>query len=445
MNDAASPPRDPESVLRERSYRVLLVLAAIVGVIVSLASWAFLEAVHYAQVWVFEDLPGELGFSGVPTWWPLPVLALAGVVVAFAIERLPGRGGHEPSEGLKSGPPTLPVMLPGVLLAAFASIALGLVLGPEAPLIALGSGLGILAVRTARRDAPDQAVAVIAAAGSFAAISSIFGSPVIGAIIIIEAAGLGGPTLPLVLLPGLLAAGMGSLVFVGMGRLTGLPTKAYAIEPLDLASYPHPSLAAFAWTILLSVAAALLVFAIIRLGVATKRLTVRRPFVVIPVVALAVAALAIAFFEATGEPTNLVLFSGQEAMGQLVQQAAGLSLGTLALLIVLKGLAWGLSLGAGRGGPTFPALFLGIVGGLLAAHLPGMAQTPAIAVLMGVACVSVLRLPLSSIVIASIVSGAGVGAAPLVIVGVVVAFLVIVGLSSRFAAKDQAPAPSSAP
>jgi len=436
MSEVAAQPPETASVVRERSYRGLLVLAAIVGVLVSLASWGFLEAVHYTQVWVFKDLPGELGFAAVPTWWPLPVLALAGVVVAFAIVRLPGKGGHEPSKGLQAGPPTRPIELPGVMLAAFATLALGLVLGPEAPLIALGTGLGILSLRLLRRDAPDRALAVIAAAGSFAAIASIFGSPIIGAIIIIEAAGLGGPTLPLVLLPGLLAAGIGSLVFVGMGSVTGLSTSAYSIGALTLAAYPRPNLAAFGWTIALAIVAALVTFAVVLLGRATMRLVVRRPFVLVPVAALVVAALAIIFFEITGEPVDLILFSGQDGMGPVVQHAATLSLGTLAFLIVFKGLAWGLSLGAARGGPTFPAIFLGIVGGLLAAHLPGFAETPAIAVLMGVACVSVLRLPLSSIVIALVISQAGVGAAPLVIVGVVVAYLATVGLSSRLAPAD---------
>jgi len=436
---AADPP-DAASVVRERSYRSLLVLAAIVGVVVSLAAWCFLEGLHYVQVWVYKDLPGELGFSSVPTWWPIPVLALAGVVIAFAIARLPGHGGHEPSEGLKSGPPTQPIELPGVMLAAFATIGLGLVLGPEAPLIALGSGLGILAVTLARKDAPNQAFAVMAAAGSFAAIASLFGSPIIGAIIIIEAAGLGGPMLPLVLLPGLLAAGIGSLVFVGMGTVTGLSTAAYAITPLSLPSYPRPTLAAFGWTILLAIAAALVAFGIMSLGRAVKRLVRERPFLVVPIAAVVVAGLAIAFFEITGEPVDLVLFSGQDGMGPVVQQAATLSLGTLAILIAFKGLAWGVSLGAGRGGPTFPAIFLGIVGGLLAGHLPGFAETPAIAVLIGVACVSVLRLPLSSVVITLVVAQAGIGPTPLVIVGVVIAYLVTVGLSARLASADARPA-----
>ena len=47
-----------------------------------------------------------------------------------------------PAEGLKAGgPPTRPIDLPGVLLAAMATLGLGLVLGPEGPLIALGLDL----------------------------------------------------------------------------------------------------------------------------------------------------------------------------------------------------------------------------------------------------------------------------------------------------------------
>ena len=126
-----------------------------------------------------------------------------------------------------------------------------------------------------------------------------------------------------------------------------------------------------------------------------------------------------------------MLFSGQDGMGPLVQHAATLSLGTLAWLIVFKALAWGVSLGAARGGPTFPAIFVGIVGGVLVAHLPGLAETPAIAVLVAAMCVSMLRLPLSSIVIALIITRAGLGSTPLIIVGVAVAYFVTIGLAAR--------------
>lgn len=429
--EAPAPQADPGALIRTRDYRVLLMLAAIIGVLVSLASWGFLELTHQMQVWVYENLPSGLGFKTVPAWWPVPVLGAAGFIVAFAVTRLPGGGGHQPSEGLKAGPPTKPIELPSLLLAAGASVGLGLVLGPEAPLIGLGTGLAILAVRLARRDAPDQVLALMAAAAAFAAISSLFGSPVVAAVIIIEATGLGGPTLPVILLPGLIAAGIGSLVFIGMGTLTGLSSSAYAVAPLSLPHYREPNLSAFAWTILLAIVVAVATVAVVQIGRSTAGFVSKRPFVVIPATSLLVAGLAIAFTQITGKPDNLVLFSGQDAMGTLVGQASTLSLGTLALLVAFKGMAWGFSLGIGRGGPTFPAMFLGIVGGLLAAHLPGFAETPAVATLMAAATVSVLRLPLASIIIALIVSQAGLSVAPLIIVAVAVAYITTVSLDFR--------------
>ena len=182
---------------------------------------------------------------------------------------------------------------------------------------------------------------VLAAAGSFAALATVFGTPVVGAVIIIEAAGLGGPTLPVVLLPGLLAAGVGSLVFVGVGSLTGLSSSAYAISPLSLPAYPQPNLGDFLWTILLSLVAAAVTFAIVELGRRTHRVVNQRIMVLTILATLVIAALAIAFSQLTGESADAVLFSGQEAMNPIVSQAGTISLGTIALLVVCKGLAWG--------------------------------------------------------------------------------------------------------
>lgn len=182
-----------------------------------------------------------------------------------------------------------------------------------------------------------------------------------------------------------------------------------------------------------------MVFFIVAAGRAGNRVVAAGPFLLVPAAGLAVAGLAIAFFEITNEPSNLVLFSGQETMGSIVQHAGTLSLGTLAFLLVFKGVGWGISLGAGRGGPTFPAIFLGIIGGLLAGHLPGFVETPAIAVLIGVGCVCVLRLPLASTVLALLVSGAGLGASPLVVVGVVVAYIATAELWARWPAREGTP------
>jgi H+/Cl- antiporter ClcA len=420
---------DPGDLIRSKEYRRLLVLAAFIGVLVSFVSWCFLELVHWLQVAVYRDLPKGLGFSSEPWWWPLPVLAVAGLLTAVAVLRLPGAGGHVPFEGIKAGG-TQPVALPGILLAGLASLGLGLVLGPEAPLIALGSGVAVFAVRRARKDTPDQALSVIAAAAAFAALATIFGSPVVGAVILIEAAGLGGPTLPLVLLPGLMSAGIGSLIFIGMGTWSGLSGSDYALSPFKLPVYSAPTLAEFGWTVVLAVVAALVAVGIVRLARLSAGLVARKPWLMIPAAGLVVAGLAIGFAQITGQSADVVLFSGESAFSSLLSPSSALSLGTLTCLLLFKGVAWAVSMGSFRGGPTFPALFIGAVGGLLAADLPGFSETPAVAAMMGALAVSILRLPLSSVVLVLLLtSSAGLAIAPIIIVAVVVAYITVESVS----------------
>jgi H+/Cl- antiporter ClcA len=123
-------PSDPLALLRTRSYVVLLALAAIIGVPISAAAYFFLALVTKLQGWIFTDLPNGLGFHGEPLWWPVAPLVVAGVLVALTIRYLPGAGGRSPAEGFKAGEgaPT-PIELPGVVLAALATLSLGVVLG----------------------------------------------------------------------------------------------------------------------------------------------------------------------------------------------------------------------------------------------------------------------------------------------------------------------------
>ena len=166
----------------------------------------------------------------------------------------------------------------------------------------------------------------------------------------------------------------------------------------------------------------------------------RQPWLLIPAAALAVAGLAIGFAQITHQPADTVLFSGQDAFGSLIKQGTAVSLSTLAFLVLFKGAAWSISLGNFRGGPTFPALFIGAAGGLLAAHLPGFSETPAVAVLMAAAAVSILELPLSATIITLLLtSKAGIATAPLIIVAVVVAYITIRTLSAT--RTPAAPAP----
>jgi len=148
------------------------------------------------------------------------------------------------------------------------------------------------------------------------------------------------------------------------------------------------------------------------------------------VVGVLVAGLAILFELVTDKGSDQVLFSGQDAIGPLIANAGTWSLGALLALIACKGLAYALALGSFRGGPVFPALFLAAAAGLAVAGLPGFSTTPAVAVAMGAAMAAILRLPLSAAVLATLLtSKGGLGADPLIIVGVVVAYLTALWLA----------------
>lgn len=99
--------------------------------------------------------------------------------------------------------------------------------------------MGFLLVRMVKSDAPPHSVQLISVAGIFAGLSFLFGSPVIAAVIVIEASGLGGRRLPLLLIPGLLAAGIGSVVSTGLGSWTGVNMSDITIQLLKLPSYPR--------------------------------------------------------------------------------------------------------------------------------------------------------------------------------------------------------------
>jgi H+/Cl- antiporter ClcA len=413
-------PADPLALLRSREYVRLLVVAAVLGVPVSAAAYGFLALVSYLQEEIFTHLPHGLGFSAEPVWWPLPVLAAGGVLAALAIRFLPGRGGPSPAGGFKMHGPPAPAELPGVIFAALATLVFGAVLGPEMPLILIGGGLVLVVLRAARRPVPDQARSVLAASGSFAAISTLLGSPIVGAFLLMEASGLAGPMLGLVLLPGLLAAGIGSLIFVGLDSWTGLGTFSLAIPGLP--PFSHPTLGEFGWALVIGVAAALAGTGIRWLARLLHPYAERWTLLAVPLAGLAVAALAIGYAEGTGKASSDVLFSGQSALPHLIQHSASYTVGALLLLLVCKGLAYGVSLASFRGGPVFPAMFLGAAGGIALSHLPGLPEVAGVAMGIGAMSVVMLTLPLTSVLLATLLLlSDGLAVMPLVIVAVVVA------------------------
>ena len=416
-------------------------LAAIIGAPISAIAYFFLALVSKLQHWLFASLPHELGFSSAPVWWPFPLLFVGGVCCALAIVYLPGTGGHEPADGFKAGGLPAPKEILGVFFAALATLGFGAVLGPEAPLIALGGGLGAWIVSLARRGDVSKAKVVIGATGSFAAVSTLLGSPLASAFLLMEASGLGGAVMELVLIPGLLAAGIGALIFLGLDSWTGLGSFSLAIPGL-----PHvgsPTGAEFGWALLIGLVAAVIGVAIKRLALLLRDHVRPRRLIATPLAGLVVAAIAVGFSQATGKGVAYVLFSGQFQVGPLVANRATFTLGALLLLLLCKALAYGVSLSSFRGGPVFPSIFIGAAAGVALAHLPGVPLAAGMGIGMGAMMAVMLRLPLTAVLLTTLLLlSDGIAIMPLVIVAVVVAYVAVSWLDPPAKA---APAPSAEP
>ena len=148
----------------------------------------------------------------------------------------------------------------------------------------------------------------------------------------------------------------------------------------------------------------------------------------------------------TGKGFSEVLFSGQDALPNLVANAADYSVATLVVLGLCKMLAYGLSLSAFRGGPVFPAMFIGAVLGIVMSGLPGMSLAPAIGMGIGAMCCAMLRLPLTSVLLATVLLGSdGLQSTPEVIVAVVVAFVASTLLPTPGPAQPAEPTEPAAP
>jgi H+/Cl- antiporter ClcA len=416
------------AVLTSRGYRGLLLVAAIIGIPVALVAYGFLAAVHGLEHVLWESIPSSLGMSEPAWWYGVIVLMIAGLLVGLAIKKLPGIGGHIPAHGLGGGMPAVNE-LPGILIAAIASLALGAVVGPEAPLVAIGAGAVMLAIKQTKLADNQQAVALLSVAGSAAAIATIFGNPVVAVVLMLEVVGFAGQQVLVVLLPAVMAAGVGALVFTGLGDWTGFQAPSLGIPGLPAGSL---DVADLLWTIPLSLVCALFAQATRRVGLTVAERAKERTVLVTVVVGLIVGLSAAAYSLLTDRPITDVLFSGETALPQLIGNPGEWVTGTLLLLVLFKGIAYAVSIGAFRGGPTFPALFIGAAIGTLAGNLPGFGSTAAIAVGMVAATSAVLRLPITSIVLVTLLLGnQALSQIPIVLVAAVIGLVTAVSLDQK--------------
>ncbi|QNP64408.1 chloride channel protein [Streptomyces genisteinicus] len=433
-----TPPAEASTLRRtviSRGYLRLLLLSVLLGAPISLACFFFVGFQHELQHWVWESLPEALGHDRAPWWWPLPALTLAGLIAAPIITRTPGAGGHVPVHGL-GGDPIGPKQLPGTALVALTTLPLGVVLGPEAPLMAVGSALALLAVRALRATPDPKASLVIATTGSTAAIATILGNPLVAAIMVIEAAGLAGAQMVALLLPCLLASAAGALVFTGFGNWTGLTIGALSLPtvPPDV----DPDAGDFLWGVPAAVLIGVLLTAGRGLGRRVLTWTGRQTAVRTVACAVAAGGCIAVYALVTGRSPEEAALSGQATLAVLAEDPHAWPVSALIALVVFKGVAWGICLGSLRGGPIFPSVLLGAAVGIACAGLPGLGVTAGLALGVAAAAAVVTGLPLTAAVLALLLLGPGAHSqTPLIVIASVTAFLTGQLLARRDAATKE--------
>jgi H+/Cl- antiporter ClcA len=388
----------------------------------ALVAALFLALVHDLEHWLWHDLPEELGYSSAPWYLVVGIPVVGAAIVVAARLLLPGDGGHSPLEGLSMAP-TPVANAPGVALAALGTLPFGAVLGPEAPVIALGSVVGVAAARFS--PAGERAAKVLASAGGFAAISALFGGPLVAGMLLVEGGiGMGAMLLP-ILLPGFVAAGVGYLVFVGFGSWGGLEAPGLVVSDLPL--YDGVHLLDLVVAVVVGIVGALVVLVARRGGERVDGLGGRFGLPALLLGGgLAVGLVAELGGQLGADPLD-ILFSGQASLNAV--SSAG-STKIVLILLLGKFLAYVVSLGCGfRGGPVFPAIFLGVALASLTVVVFDVSPTLAIAVGTAAGAAAQTRLLITPILLAAVLVGSqGADAVPAAVLASAAAWLTMAAI-----------------
>lgn len=351
--------------------------AALAAVIALFLGYLVYFIIEHALTAIWIDAPAVFGDS--PLWFA-PAVLLPSAALVYLIRRHLGDYGHSPLGGIALS--SLSPRQYGPVIATIAvSLIGGAVLGPEVALVSTGSVVGFVVGRWLR--APDQRKIV--------------------------AAGAGGAVLALIIGP----------LLSGSFALSDRPS---AVRVEDLA-----------WAIPVALVVSLAIALARVVGKAVEGRTRGRPqLVALLGGATFIAGGAMAFEVITGQSFALIPTSGAEYIDDL----SGITVaGTLLLLVVIKSLAYAVSLGAGfAGGPFFPAMFIGAAAGVWGSMVLPASPHPATSAAVGVAAATIMtaRMPWIAVAALGILVGFAVGGwtavAPAVL-GAFTAALVRRGLS----------------
>jgi H+/Cl- antiporter ClcA len=262
---------------------------------------------------------------------------------------------------------------------------------------------------------------VMRTAGSFSAVSALFGGPLVAGLLLLEVGvGAGAAIIP-ALVPGLVAAALGYVLFVGLGSWGGLNAAGLTVP--DMPVYQGTRIVDLLLAVIVGVLVTLVIMPIRRSAeLVRKRGLPRLGMLALLVLgALAIGVLA-EVNQLAGGSSQDVLFSGQFSVPTEVSET---SIGLLLLLVATKAICYAISLGCGfRGGPVFPAIFLGVGVASIAVVLFDSSPTWALAVGTAAGMTAGTRFIFSSLLFALLISGtAGLDAMPAAVLAAVAAWI----------------------
>jgi H+/Cl- antiporter ClcA len=400
---------DTQPDLDGRSLMAALGLAVLLGVLGAMGAAIFLTVMSWSTDVVWQWLPAQLGLDAVPWWWVVLGL-LVGAVLIIGAQRL-GPGMGSPLDGFHFD--IGPSRAIAALSVALATLVFGGVLGPEAPLIVVGTVIGGLVTRGKSAEVQQLGMAL----GGIAAIGTILGNPFVVAFMVLEFAALGG--LPRqALVPLFVALGSGYLVLTGIGPFAGLGQLELAVP--GLTEVERLTFLDLGVGLIVAGLAAAAVLLSRQVGHAVQRVHAERPATAVIGSALAIGGLATLVMLIFDQPYDVVPFSGETAMASLISETSVI---VVLAIVVAKSLAYGVSLGGGwRGGPIFPATFIGVAAAVLVGLLITSTPMGALVVAgMAAGVAAMLKLPFTAGLLAIVIgAGAGFVVTPMAIIGAIV-------------------------
>jgi H+/Cl- antiporter ClcA len=358
----------PPPALSIRQLLLMSVPAIVIGVIsaLALALVNYLAGLLHDVLWTIA--PSAFGLSGTAPWWIFAVLTVTGIAVGLVVWLVPGHAGPDSATTeLVSAPLKLSV-LPGLVLAIILSLAGGVSLGPENPIVAINVALAVALGGRIAKAAPTPMFAAMAASGT---IGALFGTPVAAALVftgMVAGAKMGGSLWDRLFLP-LAAAGAGSVTTYLLGQgfgaaYTGAPYGAP--QPFDLVTGSVVACAAAAFGLI-----GIYLFPLVHRAFHALRH---------PLLYITAGGVVLGLLGMLGGP--LTLFKGLEQSDQLLKDPTAYSTGQLTLFLVVKMLALVVAASAGfRGGRIFPAVFIGVTAGIL-----GHVLIPMLPMSLAIAC-----------------------------------------------------------